>query len=491
MGNYQPMRRGFLKMHGGVHMTTIRYMMKRLAAIVFLSLYCGLAGAVDFTSNISPTHSRDTFALSVSSDSEVRLISTLTGSLNGGNSGFYIKAADGTTDVVRSGWAHPGTTEGPWPLKAGTYYLTLWNNDSNTGSYTASVSMTPNALPGDPEPNDSAASAVALPINTAVTGHLGYYNESTDYEDWYKVTTGAAGSFNISLTKDTTLGAYSGIIMYLADATTDVRDTSLPLPAGTYYLRVWANTWGYGGYSLRADFTPSSSKSPALTLSTGTLSFGYQEVGSTSAARTIILTNSGNAPATLTSISIGGDFAASNSCSATLAAGTSCTLNITFSPSATGSRSNTLKVDAGTAGTLSANVNGNGIVTSSAAGWSITELNQSSPDNVTLQLAFSPSPAERNGVYNLYVAGLYTGRYYFLTWQNGQLAIVPYAGGSFPVAATVDGTLLHDSSGGIQTWSFPLGDLRNLQGLEIYAGFGRSDADMLSRGQVQLIYRVN
>src|SRR5205085_4067586 len=74
--------------------------------------------------------------------------------------------------------------------------------------------------------------------------------------------------------------------------------------------------------------------------------FSSQVVGSTSAAQTVTLTNSGNAALTISSIGLSGtnsgDFAQTNTCpssSSTLAAGASCTISVTFTPTATGTRS--------------------------------------------------------------------------------------------------------------------------------------------------------
>lgn len=81
---------------------------------------------------------------------------------------------------------------------------------------------------------------------------------------------------------------------------------------------------------------------PMATLSTTSLSFGNQKVGTTSKARTIQLKNTGNATLTISSIAITGtnptDFAQSNNCPNSLAPGAHCNINVTFLPAATGTR---------------------------------------------------------------------------------------------------------------------------------------------------------
>jgi hypothetical protein len=85
-----------------------------------------------------------------------------------------------------------------------------------------------------------------------------------------------------------------------------------------------------------------SGLSPAVGLSPASLTFSGQALGTSSAAQTVTLTNTGTAPLSVSSIKITGDFAQTNNCPATLASNTSCAASITFAPTATGSRSGTL-----------------------------------------------------------------------------------------------------------------------------------------------------
>lgn len=85
---------------------------------------------------------------------------------------------------------------------------------------------------------------------------------------------------------------------------------------------------------------------PAVSLNPTKLSFGYQNVGTTSTAQTITLTNSGTATLNISNIALtgthAGDYAQTNNCPGTLAINANCTINVTFSPSANGSRSASL-----------------------------------------------------------------------------------------------------------------------------------------------------
>jgi hypothetical protein len=88
--------------------------------------------------------------------------------------------------------------------------------------------------------------------------------------------------------------------------------------------------------------------SPAVSLSPSSLSFGNQQVNTTSTAQTVTLTNSGNAALSISSIGLAGanagDFAQSNTCPSTLAAGATCSISVTFTPTALGTRSASVSI---------------------------------------------------------------------------------------------------------------------------------------------------
>jgi hypothetical protein len=108
-------------------------------------------------------------------------------------------------------------------------------------------------------------------------------------------------------------------------------------------------------YPGDANYSPSTSSTvpltavpppptPAVTLSIGMLTFATQVVGSTSAAQTVTLTNSGNADLTVSSVLVTGDFAQTNTCNVSVAAGKTCTIMVTFAPTAAGTRTGTLSI---------------------------------------------------------------------------------------------------------------------------------------------------
>ena len=128
-----------------------------------------------------------------------------------------------------------------------------------------------------------------------------------------------------------------------------------------------------GAFDIPLDGTGNG---PAASPNPTTLSFGNQTVNTTSTAKTITLTNSGNQTLTISSISItgtnSGDFSQTNNCGSSISATGNCTISVTFTPSATGSRSATLSI--------SDNANG------SPQGVSLTGTGTGTP-----QISFSPS----------------------------------------------------------------------------------------------------
>ena len=83
-------------------------------------------------------------------------------------------------------------------------------------------------------------------------------------------------------------------------------------------------------------------------LSTTSLVFGNQNVGTKSSPQTATLTNVGASALVINGISIVGtgyaNFKQTNNCGLSLAAGTSCTINVTFNPKAVGTFSPSVKV---------------------------------------------------------------------------------------------------------------------------------------------------
>jgi uncharacterized protein (TIGR03437 family) len=86
----------------------------------------------------------------------------------------------------------------------------------------------------------------------------------------------------------------------------------------------------------------------APAISASSLSFGKQTVGTSGAAQSVKVTNSGSIAVNLLAVAIGGlnraDFSQTNTCGPVLAAGESCTVQVLFAPTAAGARTAALYV---------------------------------------------------------------------------------------------------------------------------------------------------
>jgi hypothetical protein len=117
-------------------------------------------------------------------------------------------------------------------------------------------------------------------------------------------------------------------------------DNMVAVQASSSTLTEW-----YGPYYVfGATPVPVSSPLPsAIRFSPSTLTFS-QNVGTTSAAQTITITNFGGSPLNSLALSATGGFAETDNCPPTLAPAASCTVSVTFTPAATGDIAGTLQI---------------------------------------------------------------------------------------------------------------------------------------------------
>jgi hypothetical protein len=85
--------------------------------------------------------------------------------------------------------------------------------------------------------------------------------------------------------------------------------------------------------------------SPNVTVSTSSLSFGYHQIGSKSRAQKLTVTNGGNVPVTISSVTVdNGDFQLVNKCGTTLNPHKSCSMHLLFDPSVPVAETATLSI---------------------------------------------------------------------------------------------------------------------------------------------------
>jgi len=127
---------------------------------------------------------------------------------------------------------------------------------------------------------------------------------------------------------------------------------------------------------------------PTVTLSPSSLSFGQQDTGTTSAAQTVTLSNTGSASVNISDMAISLPyFVETNTCGSNLAAGTNCVINVTFTPQGAGTISGQLVVNDSAPGSPQiCNLTGTGVQPTPPGSYTIQIYAQSGPENHTLNV---------------------------------------------------------------------------------------------------------
>jgi len=181
-----------------------------------------------------------------------------------------------------------------------------------------------------------------------------------------------------------------------------------PTATGT---RTGTLTVNAGGVTNTVSLTGTgTAPGPVLTAAPASLSFGGTVVGGTSAAQTVTVTNSGTTSATVSGVTVSGDFSQTNNCGS-VAVGGSCTVTVTFKPTASGARTGTL--------TVTSNAN------NSPASVAVSGTGIGASTNLA-----AGQPASASSVNGPYVAANITDADPATYWES--------ANGSFPQWAQVD-----------------------------------------------------
>ena len=173
-------------------------------------------------------------------------------------------------------------------------------------------------------------------------------------------------------TNDTSFSTIVGSAGYTFNPSTG-NTVTISLPSGTSTRYVQLNFTGNTGWSAAqvSEFevfpggsTTGGGGSATLSASPSSVSFGNENVGSTSSAQSVTVSNSGTAAAAISGVSVTGPFAQTNTCGSSLAAGASCTVSATFSPTAAGSATGAISVASNATGSpLTVALSGTGVAT--------------------------------------------------------------------------------------------------------------------------------
>jgi hypothetical protein len=149
-------------------------------------------------------------------------------------------------------------------------------------------------------------------------------------------------------TNGSTFSTVVGSATYTFTSPTNVVNITVPATTAQYVrINVTANSGWPAGQASEFEVYPSGGQPPnSATLSTNpsSLTFATQALNTTSAAQTVTVTNTGTAAASVSGVSVSGDFSQTNTCGTSIGAGASCTVSVSFRPTAAGTRTGTLTI---------------------------------------------------------------------------------------------------------------------------------------------------
>jgi hypothetical protein len=299
---------------------------------------------------------------------------------NTGDSNVSIESTGVTlTGADASDFAITGNNCGSALAPGKTCAITATFTPSASGARTASISVGSNVA-GSPETvllqgNGMAASAPAASLSPT----------SLSFPNTTAGTTAAALSTTLSNTANATLnisgitltGANVADFAIAAAGTTcgttlaavsscTISVTFTPAAVATYTASISVADDAAGTpQTATLSGTGTAVPAPIASLSPTTLTFPSTTAGTTSAAMSTTLSNTGNAVLNISGITLTGtntaDFAETTTCGTTLAAGSTCTISATFAPAAAGSYTASISVaDDATGSPQTATLSGTG-----------------------------------------------------------------------------------------------------------------------------------
>jgi hypothetical protein len=152
-------------------------------------------------------------------------------------------------------------------------------------------------------------------------------------------------------TDGSSFSTLAGSAAYTFDPNANANTVTITFNAASArYVRVnvTANTGWSAAQLSDLEVFPSGGggTSPVATLATNpsSVTFATQPLNTPTSAQTVTVTNTGNAAAAVSGVTVSGDYSQNNNCGSSLAVGASCAVNVTFDPTASGARNGTLTV---------------------------------------------------------------------------------------------------------------------------------------------------
>ena len=267
------------------------------------------------------------------------------------------------------------------------------------GSRGASVTITDNAA-GSPHTVTLSGTGAGVPIVSLSSGSLTYASQNVGTTSAAQsVTLNNTGSAALTITSIAVTGTNPGDFAQTntcgasvaAGGNCSISVTFTPTAAGSRGASVTI-TDSAAGSPHTVTLSGTGAGVPIVSLSSGSLTYASQNVGTTSAAQSVTLNNTGSAALTITSIAVTGtnpgDFAQTNTCGASVAAGGSCSISVTFTPTAAGSRGASVTITDNAAGsphTVTLSGTGAGVPIVSLSSGSLTYASQNVGTTSTAQ----------------------------------------------------------------------------------------------------------
>jgi len=286
------------------------------------------------------TSSAQTFALANAGNASLSITSI---SLSGANAGSFsiVSQTCGSTLAAGASCTISVTFS---PPAAGSFAASLSVVDA-VGTQTASLTGTGTA-PAKPQAALTPASANFGSQTVGTTSAAQTFTVANAGNAALTINSISLGGNNAS---EFTITSKTCGTSLAASASCTISVTFAPTAAGSASatLSVSDNASGSPQTSTLTG-TGTAAAAPAATLTPSTLNFGSIETGTTSTAQNATLTNTGNAPLVIASVSLTGTnsaaFTSTNTCGSALAAGASCSISVTFNPASTGTDTATLSV---------------------------------------------------------------------------------------------------------------------------------------------------
>jgi hypothetical protein len=388
----------------------------------------GIFGA----SSCGSTACSDAFAAKLRSSGDL-VYSTYLGG-NGTDFGQAV-AVDSSGQAYVTG----GTSSLNFPVIAGASQGSYAGAASSTNVFIAKISSVD-------------AGAVALNPQS-----LNFGNQSLNTtSDPLAVTLINAGSSPLSIDSISSSGDFSQ---------TDTCGSSVPAGGGNCQIQVTFTPTTTGNRTDQISITDNAAGSPqhitvtgngvasslgSLTLSPASVSFPAITVGTTSPAQTVLLSNNGKASVTITSISVSGNFAETNTCGSlpnVLNVGDGCSVSITFTPTSSGNQTGALTVLSNAEGAAKSAIltgTGNAVFSLSASARS-TAL-QIGTASTTFTVSAS-SPGSFTGSLTLACSAAATCAFNPATITPGESSVVTVSGLTASTANPLNFSVLGTSGG--------------------------------------------